>query len=62
MAKNTAAQPEEKKTRKKVDPTIKAMTQLDDIFTNLTPEELSFVLNWVLKKHKSKKIKDLITT
>jgi cob(I)alamin adenosyltransferase len=53
MAKNTAAQPEEKKTRKKVDPTIKAMTQLD---------ELSFVLNWVLKKHKSKKIKDLITT
>lgn len=52
----------EKKTRTPTDPTISAMRQLDNMFTNLSSQELSFVLNWAVKKHKDKNIKSLITT
>ena len=52
----------QRKPRTPEDPTIKAMKQLNRIFSELNREQLSMVLNWALDKHKDKNIKSVITT
>lgn len=52
----------QRKPKTPTDPTISAMRQLDTMFTNLNRDELSFVLNWAVKKHRDKNIRSLITT
>jgi hypothetical protein len=46
--------------KKKQDPTIKAMGQLDRIFGSLTDKQLSLALNWAFDKHSDKHIKEMI--
>lgn len=44
----------EKKARQKTDPTIKAMKDLDTMFQNLSPTQLSLALGWAFQKHDDK--------
>lgn len=50
----------DKRPKRKQDPTIKAMGQLDRIFGGLTEKQISMALNWALDKHSDKHIKEML--
>lgn len=60
MDKNTSPASPTTRPKKKQDPTMKAMGQLDRMFEGLTDKQISVALNWAIDKHSSKNIKALL--
>lgn len=60
MSNNKPDKP--RKQRTEIDPTIKAMRDLDRIFSTLNEKQMGVLFSWVAMKYPDNKLGKLITT